>query len=261
MVTISNDKPSIKDLLSRPEAEITTVLGGIYEHSVWVAEELVKNDCKRLDTVTALAASMKAIVDGSSNERKLELLCAHPDLCEKVGIFNELTKASQEEQSRAGLQSLTDEELERFTICNTEYRSKFGFPFILAVRNASKFTVLSALEGRVSNSVETEFVQAIVQVHKIAWMRLLTIINTGDAKGFLTCHVLDTANGCPGKGNAAVSPTCQYNDSVFFYSLRRLYIQLQKCEFTSTAYLHQNRPCSLVPLSPMTMVVWLTDLR
>ena len=217
MVTIANDKPSMKDLLSRPEAEITTVLGGIYEHSVWVAEELVKNDCKKLDTVTALAASMKAIVDGASNERKLELLCAHPDLCEKVGIFDKLTKASQEEQSRAGLQSLTDEELERFTICNTEYRSKFGFPFILAVRNASKFTVLSALEGRVSNSVETEFVQAIVQVHKIAWMRLLTIINTDDAKGFLTCHVLDTANGCPGKGSAAVSPTCQYNDTVFFF--------------------------------------------
>jgi hypothetical protein len=36
-------------------------------------------------------------------------------------------------------------------------------------------------------------------VHKIAWMRLLTKFDLSDAKGFLTCHVLDTANGCPGK--------------------------------------------------------------
>ena len=218
MVTIVNDKQSIKDLLSRSEADIITFLGGIYEHSVWVAEELIKNDCKTLDSVTELAAAMKMIVDGASNERKLELLCAHPDLCEKVGKIDELTKASQEEQSRAGLQSLTDEELKRFTICNTRYRSKFGFPFILAVRNASKFTVLSALEGRVSNPVETEFVQAIVQVHKIAWMRLLTIINTDDANGFLTCHILDTANGCPGKDSVAMSPAYGYNDSVVISS-------------------------------------------
>ena len=33
------------------------------------------------------------------------------------------------------------------------------------------------------------------QVHKIAWMRLLSLINIDDAKGFLTCHVLDTTHG------------------------------------------------------------------
>ena len=69
-----------------------------------------------------------------------------------------------------------------------EIASKFGFPFILAVRNASKNTVLSALEGRLPHSVEKEFVTAMEQVHKIAWMRLLSKINTDDAKGFLTCH-------------------------------------------------------------------------
>jgi 2-oxo-4-hydroxy-4-carboxy-5-ureidoimidazoline decarboxylase len=200
MSSATKDKPSVKDLFSRSEADICSLLGGIYEHSGWVADELIKNDCSKFETVTELAAAMKAIVDDSSKERKMELLCAHPDLCEKVSKLEELTEASQEEQGRAGLQSLTTEELERFTTCNSKYRSKFGFPFILAVRNATKFTVLSALEGRVLNTVETEFAQAIVQVHKIAWMRILSAIDTEDAKGFLTCHVLDTAGGCPGKG-------------------------------------------------------------
>jgi 2-oxo-4-hydroxy-4-carboxy-5-ureidoimidazoline decarboxylase len=199
LAKMSQSQPTVKELLSKPDEEIVSALGGIYEHSSWVAEELVKKDTSGIDTVTALANAMKEIVEGSSEERKMNLLGAHPDLCEKVGQLECLTAESQEEQSRAGLQSLTEEELALFTKCNTEYREKFGFPFILAVRNASKYTVLSALEGRVGNPKEVEFVGALQQVHKIAWMRLLAAINTDDAKGFLTCHVLDTANGCPGE--------------------------------------------------------------
>jgi 2-oxo-4-hydroxy-4-carboxy-5-ureidoimidazoline decarboxylase len=151
---------------------------------------------------------MKAIVEGASYEQKLALLQAHPDLCEKVGKLETLTKDSQEEQSRSGLQSLTETELASFNEMNDAYRTKCGFPFILAVRNASKQTVLAALEGRLhNNSVETEFTIAMQQVHKIAWMRLLAKFNTDDAQGFLTCHVLDTANGIPGMSG------CKYRDA------------------------------------------------
>jgi 2-oxo-4-hydroxy-4-carboxy-5-ureidoimidazoline decarboxylase len=192
--------PTVKELLSKPTSEITSFLGGIYEHSVWVSEELVqKPDAyASFETVTDLAALMKSIVDDASKEKKMELLCAHPDLCEKVGKLKSLTEESIEEQSRSGLQSLTEEETERFNTMNTAYRTKFGFPFILAVRNATKFTVIAALEGRLPHPAENEFVIALEQVHKIAWMRLLSKISTADAGGFLTCHVLDTANGCPG---------------------------------------------------------------
>jgi 2-oxo-4-hydroxy-4-carboxy-5-ureidoimidazoline decarboxylase len=193
-------KPSVRDLLAQPTSDIIAFLGAIYEHSPWVAEQLTLSQevYSNIASVTQLASAMKRIVDESPNEVKHTLLCAHPDLCEKVGTLEKLTKDSQEEQSRSGLQSLTVEELEQFTKYNTEYRSKFGFPFILAVRNATKYTVLSALRGRVTNTVPQECVTALQQVHKIAWMRLLAKLDTSDAQGFLTCHVLDTANGCPG---------------------------------------------------------------
>lgn len=198
VASMSQSPPTVKELLSKSDVEIVAFLGGIYEHSPWVAEALVKTDTSEIETVTALANAMKTIVEGSSQERKMNLLLAHPDLCEKVGKLEELTAESQEEQCSAGLQSLTEQELTLFTERNTMYREKFGFPFILAVRNASKHTVLSALQGRVGNPVEVEFVGALQQVHKIAWMRLLASLNTDDSEGFLTCHVLDTANGCPG---------------------------------------------------------------
>jgi 2-oxo-4-hydroxy-4-carboxy-5-ureidoimidazoline decarboxylase len=198
---MTEDKPTVQELLSRNPALVATFLSGIYEHAAWVAEELVHRPegLASITTISQLAAAMKSIVDGASSEGKLALLCAHPDLCERVGKIEHLTAESQEEQSRAGLQSLTDDQLTKFTQMNTGYREKFGFPFILAVRNATKYTVLAALEGRLTHSPEKELGVSLEQVHKIAWMRLLSKINTDDAQGFLTCHVLDTANGCPGK--------------------------------------------------------------
>jgi len=191
--------PKVSELLAKPTHEISEFLGTVYEHSPWVAEEFIGKPYTSITTISELAGAMKIIVDQASNEKKLALLRAHPDLCERVGKLEHLTKESQEEQGRSGLQSLTDTELEQFHLCNSRYRETNGFPFILAVRNATKFTVLAALQGRVNNPPEVEFVTALQQVHKIAWMRLLNKIDTSDAKGFLTCHVLDTANGCPGQ--------------------------------------------------------------
>jgi 2-oxo-4-hydroxy-4-carboxy-5-ureidoimidazoline decarboxylase len=205
---------TVTELMSQSNMEIFDFLSGIYEHSAWVAETLVAqaDACSAITTVSALATAMKKIVDAASNDQKMALLLAHPDLCEKVGKMEKLTKESQEEQSSAGLQTLSEEELESFTSNNTAYRAKFGFPFILAVRNASKYTVLSALQGRLPNAAEKEFAVALEQVHKIAWMRLLSKLNTDDAAGFLTCHVLDTANGCPGKCRCILNYTGRLPD-------------------------------------------------
>lgn len=191
--------PTVVELLQQPKVEIIEFLGGIYEHSKWVAEEFVENENKNnsITTVTELAKALQTIVEDASHEQKLKLLTAHPDLGAKVEQLKTLTKESQEEQGKAGLQTLQGDELTKFHSMNNNYANKFQFPFILAVRNASKDTVLSALEGRLNNSREVEFAAAMTQVHKIAWMRLLTILDTSNSAGFLTVHVLDTANGIP----------------------------------------------------------------
>eukprot|EP00566_Odontella_aurita_P019463 CAMPEP_0113549826 /NCGR_PEP_ID=MMETSP0015_2-20120614/13652_1 /TAXON_ID=2838 /ORGANISM="Odontella" /LENGTH=306 /DNA_ID=CAMNT_0000450585 /DNA_START=275 /DNA_END=1195 /DNA_ORIENTATION=- /assembly_acc=CAM_ASM_000160 len=203
-MAVESEKPSISRLLSLPRQKFIDLMGPIYEKSPWVAESFCEdhlgvdsNEGNTIETVGQLASAMAAVVDAAPREKKLELLLSHPDLCEKVEKLASLTEESREEQSRAGLNALTAEEREKFLLLNREYREKFGFPFILAVRNATKYTVLSAVEGRVGNDAETEFASAISQVHKIAWMRLLTAIDVAEPKGFLTCHVLDTANGCP----------------------------------------------------------------
>lgn len=197
------DKPTVTELLSKPKDDILAVLGGIYEHSSWIAETFYsehvegKDISNTITNVRDLFQVMSSIVDKSTKEQKMDLLCAHPDLCAKIDALKKLTKSSQQEQSNAGLDTLTDAERNSFSIMNREYRNKFGFPFILAARHVTKYTVLSAIEGRLQLSIEAEFAGALFQVSKIAWMRLLAALQITGQKGFLTCHVLDTANGCP----------------------------------------------------------------
>ena len=186
-----------EELGSLPLAEFVKVLGGVYENSPWVAEGT--HAAGPFKTLTEIAKAMTAVVASASDELQMNLLTAHPDLAGKAAVAGDLTAESTEEQAKAGLDRLTEAEMETFTRLNTEYREKFGFPFIIAVRNATKRTILGAFGARIANTVAVEKLQCLAQVDKIAWMRLLTGAKPAPT-GFLTCHILDTARGCPAAG-------------------------------------------------------------
>ena len=97
---------------------------------------------------------------------------AHPDLAGKLAAAGRLTAESAFEQAGAGLDMLTDEELQTFTELNEAYTSKFGFPFIIAVRDHDKASILERFQKRIENSMETEFKEACQQVERIAEIRL-----------------------------------------------------------------------------------------
>lgn len=204
-------------LLSLPPADFVVHIGGIYEKTPWVIEEFYNANLSstldpsviaatkgRITNVKILFDEIKLYVKEGGLERQLELLRSHPDLCLKLDPEFDITEDSRLEQGRSGLSTLTPNERAKFRELNGKYKARFQFPFILAVRNASKYTVLSALEGRVDSSIDEEISCALFQVDKIAWMRLLTLVDCAEGSnghgGFLTCHVLDTANGCPASG-------------------------------------------------------------
>jgi 2-oxo-4-hydroxy-4-carboxy-5-ureidoimidazoline decarboxylase len=148
--------------------EFVARYGSIYEHSPWVAETVYDEG----DPHGNLAERLAACVDKASRERKLELIRAHPDLAGKAAVAGDLSEASTEEQRSARLDQCTDEEYERFQALNRDYREKFGFPFVLAVRGRNREEILSAFSARLDNDPETEFETAIEEIHKIARLRL-----------------------------------------------------------------------------------------
>lgn len=145
--------------------------GGIYEHSPWVAREAAAEaaDC---GSVECIAEIMADCVDNASSERQLALIRAHPDLAGKAQIAGELTADSSEEQARAGLDRCSAEEYKRFQDLNDRYLQKFGFPFVMAVRDSSRAQILAAFESRLANDPRVEFETALTEIHKIARLRL-----------------------------------------------------------------------------------------
>lgn len=145
--------------------------GGIYEHSDWVAREAFDDAIDAEDT-DELAVLFAECVDNASRERRLALICAHPDLAGRAAIAGELTVESNSEQASAGIDQCTPEEFARFQDLNDRYRDKFGFPFVMAVRNSDRRLILSAFAARLQNTPADEFERAIAEIHKIAVMRL-----------------------------------------------------------------------------------------
>ncbi len=157
--------------MSLTESEFVSRFGAIYEHSPWVAAEAASVTTE-IDDIEKLAELMADCVDNASTSRQLELIRAHPDLAGKAQVAGELTAESTSEQSSAGLNQCSVDEYERFQTLNAAYHEKFGFPFIMAVKDSSRDEILGAFSDRLENDPALEFETALAEIHKIARLRL-----------------------------------------------------------------------------------------
>jgi 2-oxo-4-hydroxy-4-carboxy-5-ureidoimidazoline decarboxylase len=146
--------------------EFVAAFGSIFEHTPAIAERVW---CDRpFADVADLHSKMAAVVWQLSQTEKLALIQSHPDL----GSKTKMAEASVREQTGAGLDRLSVKDYIRFSSLNTAYRQKFGFPFIIAVKNLSVASILSAFEERINNSPEAEMEQAVTEIIQIAKFRL-----------------------------------------------------------------------------------------
>ena len=149
------------------QSEFTEAIGSIFEHTPEIAAEAWRS--QPFADVQSLHQVMAAIVLKMSDDEQLKLICAHPDLGSKF----KMAEASIQEQSTVGLDQLSATEYDRFQYLNKAYKDKFAFPFIIAVRNHTKDSILKAFEQRLLNNLEVEKKQAISEIIEIARWRLI----------------------------------------------------------------------------------------
>jgi chitin deacetylase len=158
-------------------ADFVAKFGGIFEHSPWVAERAWEAELGPAhDTAAGLHSALARVFRRATREERLRVLTAHPDLAGKLAQAKRLTESSTAEQASAGLDALTDSERETFVELNSAYVTRHGFPFIIAVRDHTKKSILSAFQRRLDNDGETEFAEACRQVERIAELRLKAIL-------------------------------------------------------------------------------------
>ncbi|WP_223426438.1 allantoinase PuuE [Tateyamaria pelophila] len=153
--------------------DFVSEFGGIFEHSPWIAEgahalELGPSH----DTAKGIHQALARIFRTAPEAARLGVLTAHPDLAGKLAAAGKLTAESTSEQAGAGLDMLTDEERTTFQNLNTQYVERHGFPFIIAVRDHTKASIMDAFKRRIDNDRATEFDEACRQVERIAELRL-----------------------------------------------------------------------------------------
>lgn len=161
---------SLADVNGLDDPAFVRAFGDVAEHSPWVAgaAAAARPFADRDGMVRAFVAAIMA----ADSEAQTELVLAHPDLAGRAAVAGDLTDDSAREQAGAGLDTLTPEEFVTFTRANADYRARFGFPFILAVRNADKYTILDAFRTRLRNTAEAELAEALRQICHIVSFRL-----------------------------------------------------------------------------------------
>ena len=151
--------------------------GSIFEHSPWIAERSFDLELGPAhDCATGLHNALARMFRSASPEERLGVLRTHPDLAGKLAQAKRLTAESTQEQASAALDALTDQERATFERLNTDYTAKHGFPFIIAVRDNTKDSILRAFQTRIANDSATEFATACAQVERIAELRLKDIL-------------------------------------------------------------------------------------
>jgi 2-oxo-4-hydroxy-4-carboxy-5-ureidoimidazoline decarboxylase len=163
-------KLSLQHINTLDAAGFVKLLGGIFEHSAWVAEQVVA--MRPFSSVAALHAAMVAQIEAVSRERQIALIRVHPELAGKAAVRGELTDESTREQSGAGLNQCTAEEFEKLQQLNAAYNAKFGFPFIVAVRGHTRHSIMALFEERLKNTPEVEMRECLNQIFKIGRLRL-----------------------------------------------------------------------------------------
>ena len=154
--------------LNKPK--FISIFGNIFEKTEWIAERCYES--KPYNNLNDLISKMMEIFENTKKERHLEILNSHPDLA----VEKKLTDDSKNEQKNANLNQCTNEEFMEFKKLNEEYKKKFNFPFIIAVKGKNKEEILNSFRQRITNNINLEFEEAKKQVKKIASFRLSEII-------------------------------------------------------------------------------------
>ena len=161
---------SIDKINNLNKSDFLTIFGNIFEKTEWIAEKCY--DLKPYNNLNELVLKMMEIFENTEKEKHLKILNAHPNLA----VEKKLTEDSKNEQKNASLNQCNDAEFIEFKKLNEEYKKKFGFPFIIAVKGKNKEEILNSFRQRITNNINLEFEEAKKQVKKIASFRLSEII-------------------------------------------------------------------------------------
>lgn len=158
---------TLSDLNQMSEDDFTTALGNLFENTPAIARQTWPD--RPFDSVESLHQSLVKTMRSLDNSSQLALIRIHPEL----GTAFSLSDDSRKEQEKAGLNDISSHQSNRLQMLSRAYTNKFGFPFILSIKRQTINSILNIFEQRLNHSIEQEIEQALTEIEKIAWFRLM----------------------------------------------------------------------------------------
>jgi OHCU decarboxylase len=173
-VTEERERLSMADVNALSDDEFAATFAPLFQGSLPIAAEVAAR--RPFDSLYEMRHAFHSVLFDEPEDAVRELIGAYPDIAAKV----QLGQASRRDQAWAGLDRLTPDEYERFDALNEAYRAKFGHPFLICVRENTKETILEAFERRLENTPLQERMAALVEIGKIANLRLLDLVEESE---------------------------------------------------------------------------------
>jgi 2-oxo-4-hydroxy-4-carboxy-5-ureidoimidazoline decarboxylase len=164
-------KIPLEELNSMRPTHFVRALSGVFEGPPWIPELA----CGRrpFESLERLHEALCQVLLEADQTRKLALIRAHPELAAAPDI---LTSESKSEQTSASLDRLSSNERAEFAEINRLYRERFGFPFVVCVRQHNRQSILDNFRRRLNHSRDAELSCAVDEICKIAYFRLRDLI-------------------------------------------------------------------------------------
>ncbi len=168
------EKLTIDQVNELSRAEFVEAFAPLFQGTRWLAEKAY--DARPFNDVYDLRSAFQDALFEAPADQQLELIRRYPDLAGAATREQRLGALSIADQAFAGLDRLSTDEYHSFDDLNRAYHDKFGFPLVIAVRENTKETILRAGNARLHNSPVAEQATALVEIAKIANLRLMDLV-------------------------------------------------------------------------------------
>ena len=175
-----DDVLSIDQINQMDQDQFVAEFGGLFQGPPWIAEQAY--DARPFEDVYALRRALHDVLFQAPPDKQLELINSYPDIGSVFRSDRSPSVLSVKDQAFAGLDRLDTDEHHSLGDLTAAYRKKFGFPLIIAVRENTKETILRSGNARLDNSPSAEQATALVEIAKIANLRLLDIVEEPDSE-------------------------------------------------------------------------------
>ena len=166
---------SIAILNDMSHDDFVEAVGPVFEYAPWVASNAW--DGRPFEDVGVLHDGMVQALKDADRGKQIEFLRGHSDMQVTPEAIDAMTPDSRQEHISAGFDKLSSDQQKRIEHLLSAYKTRFGFPFIAALRDRNATEILALAEQHLGNdSTDMELYFAFSEVATITRIGLDKIV-------------------------------------------------------------------------------------